>query len=365
MFVDKVKIYVEAGDGGRGCVSFRREKFIPMGGPDGGDGGDGGHVILKASAGEQSLVDLKFQQHWAAERGVHGKGQKLQGARGKNCVIKVPMGTLVFREGESELLADLKEDGQEFIVAKGGKGGKGNCHFATSTNRAPRIAQPGTPGEKATLELELKIIADIGLIGYPNAGKSTLLTAISGAHPKTAPYPFTTLHPNIGIVETDDYRRFTVADIPGLIEGASENVGLGHAFLRHIERCRLFCYTLDMGGVDGRDPLDDLASLRSELDKYEDGLSKRPFVIAANKMDLEGAQEHLKRLQETEPQAVIVPICAELQEHTDELILTFRRLLDELPPEDEALLYRILARRRVFRNEKTAANDDMDFADDN
>ena len=357
MFVDRVKIFVAAGDGGNGCASFRREKFVPMGGPDGGDGGDGGSVILRASSSEQSLVDLKFQQHWAAERGGGGAGQRLHGARGNDRVVSVPLGTLVFPENSDELIVDLCEDGQEFLIAQGGKGGKGNSRFVSSVNRAPRTAEPGTEGEKKTLDLELKIIADVGLVGYPNAGKSTLLRAISAAKPKTAPYPFTTLRPNVGVVETDDYRRLTVADIPGLIAGASENVGLGHAFLRHIERCRILCYTLDMGGVDGRDPLADLQSLRDEIGKYEDALLKRPAVIVANKMDLEPAAENLQRLRDTEPNAIILPICAELGEHTQDLILTLRKMLDDMPPDNPDDLLRILAKRRSYRSRKKQPDD--------
>ncbi|MGI5923468.1 MAG: GTPase ObgE [Lentisphaeria bacterium] len=357
MFVDRVKIVVAAGDGGNGCVSFRREKFVPLGGPDGGDGGDGGSVILRASAGEHSLVDLKFQQHWSAERGGGGMGKRMHGARGRNCIVAVPLGTLVFLENSDELIVDLCEDGQEYLIAQGGKGGKGNSRFVSSVNRAPRTAQPGSEGEKKTLELELKIIADVGLVGYPNAGKSTLLRAISAAKPKTAPYPFTTLHPNVGIVETDDYRRYTVADIPGLIAGASENVGLGHAFLRHIERCRILCYTLDMGGVDGRDPLADLESLRDEIGKYEEALLKRPAIIVANKMDIEVAAENLRRLREAEPNTLIMPVCAELGEHTQELILTLRKMLDESPADNPDDLQRILAKRRSYHSRKKSADD--------
>jgi GTP-binding protein len=364
MFVDRVKIYVAAGDGGSGCASFRREKYVPFGGPDGGDGGNGGSVILRASASEQSLVDLKFQQHWQAERGGNGSGKRLHGARGSDRVVIVPVGTLVFLENSDDLLVDLCADGQEFLIAQGGKGGKGNSRYATSTNRAPRQFQPGGEGEKKTLELELKIIADVALVGYPNAGKSTLLRAISAAKPKTAPYPFTTLHPNVGVVETEDYRRYTVADVPGLIAGASENVGLGHAFLRHIERCRILCYTLDMGGVDGRDPLEDLDSLRDEIGKYEPELLKRPAVIVANKMDLQPAAENLQRLQQREAKCMILPICAELGEKCPELILRLRKLLDDSPAEIPENLQRILAKRRSFRSRKKADDAKDEFWDE-
>jgi len=346
MFVDKLIIQVEAGHGGKGSASFRREKYVPMGGPDGGDGGHGGSVYLVATSSEQSLVDLKFQPNWKAGRGGDGAGRRQHGANGADCRIKVPVGTLVFDTETDELLCDLKEDGQVFLAAKGGMGGLGNTHFVSSVNRAPRKFQPGTDGEAKTLELELKTVADVGLVGFPNAGKSTLLTAVSAARPKTAPYPFTTLIPNIGVIETDDYRRFTIADIPGLIEGAHDNVGLGHDFLRHIERCRLFCYVLDMAGTDGRDPLDDLAKLREELDCYEPGLSKRPAIIVANKMDMPEAAPNLERLRQAEPQIPILDICAELGENTAGLVLKLRQMLDDLPPEDEGALRRLLAKRR-------------------
>ena len=328
-----------------------------MGGPDGGDGGPGGSVIIRANSGEQSLAALRFQTEWKAKNGGNGRGRKMHGETGADAVIVVPVGTLVFNAETDELIVDLKENGQECVLAKGGRGGRGNTHYVTSVNRAPKTFQPGEEGEAFDLALELKTVADVGLVGYPNAGKSTLLRALSAARPKTAPYPFTTLHPSVGIVEMEDYSRYSVADIPGLIDGASENVGLGHAFLRHIERCRMFCYVLDMAGVDGRDPLDDLASLRRELDAYEDGLSKRPFVLVANKMDMPEAADNLKRLQKAETGAVILPVCAELCEHTEELKNTLHKLLLELPPEDEEWLARILAKRRVFAEDKT---DDMD-----
>jgi len=358
MFVDKLIIQVEAGHGGRGSASFRREKYIPNGGPDGGDGGDGGSVILFATSNEQSLVDLKFQSYWKAPDGGNGSGRRSHGANGENKRIRVPVGTLVFDPDTGELLCDLKEDGQEFCAAKGGKGGLGNVHYVSSVNQAPTKCQPGLEGEKRELELELKTVADVGLVGFPNAGKSTLLTAVSNAHPKTAPYPFTTLTPNIGVIETGDYRRFTMADIPGLIEGAHDNVGLGHDFLRHIERCRIFCYVLDMAGTDGRDPLNDLAQLRSELDCYEPGLSERPFVIVANKMDMPESAENLERLKAAEPHSVIFATSAELAEDTDKVIAHLRKMLDTLPPEDPDALLRILAHRR---GKAMRELDDMDM----
>lgn len=328
MFVDQVKVFVQAGAGGDGCASFRRERFVPKGGPDGGDGGGGGSVIFRVAEGEQSLVNLRFQQHWRAERGVHGKGKGQHGHRGADCFVDVPPGTVVWDVESGELVVDLTEPGQEFVVAAGGRGGRGNARYVSSVNRAPTKCTPGKPGEERWLRAVMKTIADVGLVGYPNAGKSTLISAISDAHPKTAPYPFTTLHPNVGVVMFEDFFRFTVADIPGLIDGAHENVGLGHSFLRHIERCHLLAYVLDMGGVDGRDPLEDLKHLRAELEMYQEGLSERPCILVANKMDLPAAAENIERLRAAEPWPV-VPVSAEIEENTDEVVRVLRPLVEE------------------------------------
>ncbi len=363
MFVDRVKIRVESGHGGSGSISFRREKHVPLGGPDGGDGGNGGDIIVQATNSEQSLVDLKFQPQWKANRGGDGSGQKKHGANAPHRRIKVPVGTLIFDKSTDELLCDLKEDQQEFVVAKGGRGGKGNVHYASSVNRAPRKAQSGLEGELKELELELKTVADVGLVGFPNAGKSTFLRAVSRARPKVAAYPFTTLHPNVGVIEFEDFRRLTIADIPGLIDGAHENVGLGHAFLRHIERCRIFCYVLDMAGVDNRDPLEDFAALKDELEHYEPGLSSRPGIIIANKMDLPEAAENLKRLQASAPGLEIFPTCAELAEKTAAVISALRALLESIPAEDEGALLRILARRRKMAKIVPAREDEDDEYD--
>lgn len=346
MFVDKVTIRVEAGHGGRGSSSFRRVKYVPKGGPDGGDGGHGGSVVFRATSGERCLVDLKFKPQWQAERGGDGAGQQRHGANGQNCYIPVPLGTLVFMHDSGDFICDLCNEGDEFVIARGGRGGQGNLHYVNSVNQAPTRFQPGEEGEGKILDLELKTVADVGLVGYPNAGKSTFLSAVSAARPKTAPYPFTTLHPIVGVIDMEDYFRFTIADIPGLIQGAHENVGLGHDFLRHIERCPVFCFVLDMGGTDGRDPLDDLATLRSELEHYEEGLSRRPSLIIANKMDLPEASANLERLRQAEKAHTIIPVCAELGEHTTEVIQALRQLLDRLPPEDGESLRRILAKRR-------------------
>ncbi len=346
MYIDRAQIHVESGNGGSGSRSFRREKYVPKGGPDGGDGGDGGNVIVRATGSELTLVALKFQTQWKAKHGGNGGRQRLHGANGENVVIPVPVGTLIFDVETNELIADLDAENKECVVAKGGRGGLGNTHFVSSVNRAPTKCQPGTPGEIKDLYVELKTVADVGLVGYPNAGKSTLLRSISAARPKTAPYPFTTLHPHVGVVEMEDYRRYTVADIPGLVDGASDNVGLGHDFLRHIERCRLLCFVLDMGGVDGRDPLKDLENLKSELNKYDEDLAARPYVIIANKMDIDIAEENLERLRKAEPGCVIFPTMAELEEDEAEIRDMLQKTLDRLPPEPPGIRMKILSKYR-------------------
>lgn len=293
VFRDRVKVYVKAGDGGDGCLSFRREKFIPNGGPDGGDGGRGGDVIFVASIGIDSLVDLYYRPHQKGERGVHGKGKTMHGRRGATKYVSVPCGTVIMNWDTNEKIGELLEDGQEMLIASGGKGGLGNPHFATSTYQAPRERTLGEEGEEITLRLDLKTMADVGLVGYPNAGKSTFLTQISGAHPKVASYQFTTLHPIIGTVIFEDYRKMRVADIPGLIDGAHDGTGLGHDFLRHIERTGFLLYILDMGGTDGRNPTEDFEHLKEELYLYKEELKDRPFMVLANKMDVPEAEGYL------------------------------------------------------------------------
>jgi GTP-binding protein len=336
MFVDQIKVQAKAGDGGNGCVSFRREKFVPRGGPDGGDGGKGGDIVLKADVQKDNLVDFFYQPLLRAKRGEHGMGKKMFGRQGASMVYHVPVGTLVYRvpatpvespseaeiengtvptkpridPADCELLADLCTPEQEYLLCKGGEGGKGNVHFKSSRNRAPRQYTEGGEGEEGFFLFELRTIADAGLVGYPNAGKSTLLGAISAAHPKVAPYPFTTLNPIVGVVEFPNYSRITVADIPGLIEGAHRNVGLGHDFLRHIVRCRLLIFVLDIAGSEGRNPTADLDSLRRELDLYDPQLGQRQWMIVANKMDLPPAEDNLVALKRRYPDRVIIPISA-------------------------------------------------------
>lgn len=324
MFVDKATIRVKGGDGGHGCCSFRREKFVPRGGPDGGDGGHGGHVIFRTSVNEQSLIDLMYNRHYAAPNGPGGKGKDMHGRKADDVIIKVPVGTLVTDAHTGELIVDLSEPDMEFTIAKGGRGGRGNARYLSNFNRAPRDTEPGEPGEEREIFLELKTIADVGLVGYPNAGKSTLLRAVSAARPKVAPYPFTTLHPVVGVVEYPDFHRITIADIPGLIEGAHDNVGLGHEFLKHIERTHLLVFVLDTAGVDGRKPWEDFRHLQNELELYMKGLSKRAAIIVANKMDVPESAENLELLREELASEVIgiIPISAmsgELGNFRDEL----------------------------------------------
>ncbi|RKH08435.1 GTPase ObgE [Corallococcus sp. CA047B] len=293
-FVDEVRIYVKAGDGGNGAVSFRREKFIERGGPNGGDGGNGGSVSFVANPQLTTLLDYRYQQHHRAKNGEHGMGSDCNGRAADDMVLQVPVGTLIRNEQTGELLVDLSDPGQVFMAAKGGRGGLGNMNFATSTRQTPRFAQDGTQGEEITLRLELKLLADVGLLGFPNAGKSTFISRVSRARPKVADYPFTTLVPNLGMVQYKDHLSFVMADIPGIIEGASEGVGLGHQFLRHVERCKVLVHLIDMGAMgDGRDPLADFNILNKELKKYSAELASKPQVVAANKLDLTEARERL------------------------------------------------------------------------
>jgi GTPase len=325
MFVDRIKVFVQAGSGGRGSVSFRREKFVPRGGPDGGDGGRGGDVIFRADRHVDNLSNLFYEPLIKAKSGGHGMGKKMHGRSAPSKIVKVPVGTIVWpadekgRSTSSESIVDLTRDEQEFVLCRGGAGGKGNVHFKSSRNRAPRQYTEGEEGEQGHFLLELRTIADAGLVGYPNAGKSTLLRKISAARPKVAAYPFTTLHPIIGVVEFSEYRRATIADIPGLIEGAHRGLGLGHEFLRHITRCRIFLFVVDVAGSEGRNPVEDLQQLRKELDLYDPLLSQRPWFIIANKMDLPGANENLNALRKKFPKIDIVPVSAAKGEGIEQL----------------------------------------------
>jgi GTP-binding protein len=299
MFVDVARIYVKGGDGGRGSNAIRREKYVPEGGPWGGDGGKGGDVIFVVDTGLNTLIDFKYQKHFKAEKGENGDTKGMHGAKGKDLIVKVPPGTVVKDDDTGEVLFDLTEPGQRAVVARGGRGGRGNMRFATPQNKCPTFYEKGEPGEERYLLLELKLIADAGLVGFPNAGKSTFLSRVSAARPKIANYPFTTLNPILGVVDLGEGRSFVLADIPGLIEGAHAGVGLGHEFLRHVERTKVLIHVLDGAGTEGRDPLEDFDIINRELEQFNPDLMKRPMLVAFNKMDLPEAQENLPRVKET------------------------------------------------------------------
>ncbi|MBI3988442.1 MAG: GTPase ObgE [candidate division NC10 bacterium] len=296
MFIDTARIFVKAGDGGRGCVSFRREKYVPRGGPDGGEGGEGGSISIEASASYHTLVDQRYQRHYRADRGEHGRGKGQHGRSGVDLVIKVPIGTVVKDAVSGQMLADLAQEGEQVLVARGGRGGRGNARFATPTNRAPRYAEEGGRGEERVLHLELKLLADVGLVGLPNAGKSSLLAKLTAARPKIAEYPFTTLHPFLGVVEARPFQSFVVADLPGLIEGAARGAGLGLQFLRHVERTSLLVQVIDISSASGEDPVASFEAVEAEMNAYNPALPKRPRVVAANKIDLPHAK-NLKVLE--------------------------------------------------------------------
>lgn len=329
MFIDKAKLHVKAGDGGKGCMSFRREKYVPLGGPDGGDGGNGGNVILRADSNMTTLMDFHYKPIIKADRGMHGKGKKQHGKCGEDCIVKVPIGTVVRYELEGDIIHDLVEDGDEFVVAKGGRGGYGNTRFLSNTNRAPRQVGDATEGEEKEVFLELKMIADVGLVGYPNAGKSTLISHVSNASPKIAAYPFTTLKPNLGVVKAS-HRVFVIADIPGLIKGAHNNCGLGHEFLRHVERSGVLLFVLDMSGLEGRDPFDDYISLKEELRLYKDELAGKIELVAANKMDVPEAEDNLREFKERTEfgDDKVFPISAASGEGLKELIAALAKVLE-------------------------------------
>jgi len=305
MFVDQIKISVQAGDGGNGCSSFRREKYVPLGGPDGGDGGKGGDILLMADSSLSTLVDLRYKKEYRGESGRAGRGKDMTGRSGKDLIVRVPVGTLVKDREGGELFVDLKEDQQSFVAASGGRGGRGNARFKSSVNRAPRRSDNGQPGEMGKFFLELKLLADVAIIGFPNAGKSTLVSRISNARPKIADYPFSTLVPNLGVVQMSDYRSFVAADIPGLIEGAHTGKGLGLQFLKHTERSRILVHLLDFSVENDRDPIDDYHALQNELQSFSQSLYEKPQILVANKLDHQEAKDKLakcrSRLEELSP----------------------------------------------------------------
>lgn len=333
MFIDRAKIHIKAGDGGDGIVSFHREKYIAAGGPDGGDGGKGGDIIFIVDEGLRTLIDFKYRRKYAAEPGENGGSSNCSGKGGKDLVIKVPPGTVVKNEATGHIMADLTKPGQTVILAKGGRGGKGNQHFATSTRQVPSFAKSGSAGEEYDILLELKLLADVGLVGYPNAGKSTILSGVSAAKPKIADYPFTTLEPNLGVVSIAEGASFVLADIPGLIEGAHEGVGLGYEFLRHVERTKLLVHVVDVAGVDGRDPVKDFETINAELREYNPVLAERPQIVAANKIDLPEGEENLARFTEIIGKRGygVFPISAATGAGLRELMLHVSDMLSKLP----------------------------------
>ncbi|ERI90269.1 Obg family GTPase CgtA [Clostridiales bacterium oral taxon 876 str. F0540] len=337
MFIDRAKIYVKSGDGGDGAISFRREKYVPLGGPDGGDGGKGGDVVLVSDANMTTLLDFTYKKKYSAERGTNGSGSNCYGKNGESLYIKVPMGTIIRDIETNKIMADLSHAGDTFIVAKGGKGGKGNSKFATPTRQAPNFAEPGMPGEERNIELELKLLADVGLIGFPNVGKSTLLSVVSKAKPKIANYHFTTLKPNLGVVDVKGIKSFIMADIPGIIEGAAEGIGLGLDFLRHIERTRLLIHVVDISGVEGRDAFEDFLKINEELKKYSVKLWDRPQIIAANKADMlydESIFEDFKKKVQELGYNKVFKISGATNSGVDELLKEAAEMLSNIPIED-------------------------------
>ena len=352
--IDFIKIKVKAGDGGKGCVAWRHEKFYANGGPFGGDGGRGGHVYIEVDTNETTLTKLRFTRSVKAGNGEPGKIKKMHGADGEDVTIKVPLGTLVRNAENGDLLADLTRPHQIVMIAKGGKGGLGNCHFATARNDAPEYAQPGEIGEKLELQLELRLLADAGLIGFPSVGKSTFLSVVTRAKPQIAAYPFTTIDPNIGVVSLPDERGFVLADMPGLIEGAADGKGLGHEFLRHIRRCRVLIHVIDMSGEE-RDPLEDYDIINEELENYDPELRERPQIIAANKMDAEGAEENLKRFRKAHPDLTVFPCSTLTHTGLDEILYAAmekieeeRAKSEETEEKEEVVVYRYEPKRPDF-----------------
>ena len=337
MFIDRARIFVQSGKGGDGMSSFRHEKFVPKGGPNGGDGGQGGNVVLVADRNVNTLVDFRFRRLFKAKPGGKGEGSNKYGRNAEDLVITVPLGTIVKDEETGQVMADLSRDGQRAIVAKGGRGGRGNWHFRTSANRTPTFAERGEPGEERWLRLELKVLADVGLLGYPSVGKSSILRKVSAAQPEVAAYHFTTLNPILGVVNLPDHRSFVMADIPGLIDGASEGVGLGHDFLRHIERTKILIHVIDVSGIEGRDPIEDYEKIHAELAKYSEKLSRKQQIVAANKIDLLGDSDNLERLMDymAAHGVEVYPICAMTGEGMDKLLERVWTMLEEYVEEPD------------------------------
>ncbi|MDQ0269897.1 GTPase ObgE [Cytobacillus purgationiresistens] len=364
MFVDQVKIYVKGGDGGNGMVAFRREKYVPKGGPAGGDGGKGANVVFIVDEGLRTLMDFRYQRHFKADRGEHGMSKNQHGRNAKDMVVKVPPGTVVSDAETEEVIADLTEHGQTAIIAKGGRGGRGNTRFATPANPAPELSEHGEPGQDRDIVMELKLLADVGLVGFPSVGKSTLLSVVSSARPKIAEYHFTTIVPNLGMVETEDNRSFVMADLPGLIEGAHSGVGLGHQFLRHIERTRVIVHVIDMSAIEGRDPYTDYVTINNELTEYNLRLTERPQIIVANKMDMPEAAENLQRFKEQlEDDYPIFPISAVTRSGLRELLFAIADKVSETPEfplsheEEDTGVHRVLYKHEAEQVEFAVKRD--------
>lgn len=349
MFYDYAKVHVKAGDGGNGIVAWRREKYVPMGGPAGGDGGDGGSIILEADNNLRTLIDFRYNTHYKAERGQHGQGSSMHGRSADDKLLRVPVGTVVRDAETQQILADLTSAGQRVVVAKGGRGGRGNTHFVSSTHRSPTLAENGDAGEERWITLELKLLADVGLVGFPNVGKSTIISHVSAAKPKIADYHFTTIVPNLGMVKVDEGRSFVMADIPGLIEGAADGAGLGHRFLRHTERTKVLVHVLDISGSEGRDPLEDFAIVNQELENYNASLMKRPMLIAANKIDIMGEVDYLALLREKLPNYEVFPISAATGEGLKPLVYRLAELVEqvELEPEETTTVEEVKVTKAV------------------
>lgn len=364
MFLDKAKIYVKGGDGGDGIVSFRRELYVPEGGPAGGDGGKGGDLIFRVDEGLRTLIDFRYQKHFKAPRGERGKTKGMHGAKAEDMIVRVPPGTVVVDDDTQEIVADLTRGGQEVVVAKGGRGGRGNMRFATARNPAPHLSENGEEGQERWLVLELKVMADVGLVGFPSVGKSTLLSVVSAAQPKIGAYHFTTITPNLGVVDVGEGRSFVMADLPGLIEGAHEGVGLGHEFLRHVERTRIIVHVVDMAATEGRDPYDDWLKINEELRLYSAKLEERPQIVAANKMDMPGAEEQLELFKEQlerdgHGSVEVFPISAVARRGVQELLYRAADLLEQIPETPLVEEVKQVSERKIYKFEKE--EDDNEF----
>ncbi|NQX69534.1 GTPase ObgE [Paenibacillus alba] len=361
MFVDKAKIFVKGGDGGDGLVAFRREKYVPEGGPAGGDGGNGGDVVFRVDEGLRTLMDFRYQKHFKADRGEKGRNKSMHGANAEDMVVRIPPGTTIIDDDSQEVIADLTRHGQEVVVAKGGRGGRGNTRFATARVTAPEIAENGEEGVERWVVLEMKVMADVGLVGFPSVGKSTLLSVVSAAKPKIAAYHFTTLTPNLGVVDVGDGRSFVMADLPGLIEGAHEGVGLGHEFLRHVERTRVIVHVVDMSAADGRDPYEDFLKINEEIKLYNAKLEQRPQIVVANKMDMPDSEDNLtlfkEQLAADGKEVEVYAISALTRGGIQELLYKISDIVESIPnaPEVEGVAQK--EERKVYRFEKREEND--------